>query len=186
MRQAQALADVVKRLEAWADQLDKTPWPVEAQYVRACALLVRDALALPAYAPQGSQDEQTNARVIANLAMLVRRLAHKHPNEKLKKQANDYLLGEGLEGSVLRSYTPAAPAAESSDYPKHWPREVRDAWDRAIEKAAEEIDRELRWRTTEVDDTGRSLAPGFMRPLDELARIIRALRGKYEEPKVPA
>ena len=83
---AEALADVVTKLEAWADQLDKTPSPVEAQHVRACALLVRDALTLPADAPpvqfQGSQDGQTNA------------------------------LGEGLEGSVLRSYTPAAQAAE--------------------------------------------------------------------------
>lgn len=47
----EALADVVKKLEAWADQLDKTPSPVEAQHVRACALLVRDALALPTATP---------------------------------------------------------------------------------------------------------------------------------------
>lgn len=51
MTREEALADVVRKLEAWADQLDKTPSPVEAQHVRACALLVRDALALPADAP---------------------------------------------------------------------------------------------------------------------------------------
>ena len=42
---------VVTKLEAWADQLDKTPSPVEAQHVRACALLVRDALDRVAASP---------------------------------------------------------------------------------------------------------------------------------------
>lgn len=40
--------------------------------------------------------------VINNLAMLVRRLCYKHPNEKLIDQALGYLRGEGLEGSPLR------------------------------------------------------------------------------------
>lgn len=47
-------------------------------------------------------EQQTHEMVIRNLAMLVRRLAYKHPNEKLKKQAEDYLFGEGLQGSPLR------------------------------------------------------------------------------------
>lgn len=51
MTREEILAGVVTKLETWADQLDKTPSPVEAQHVRACALLVRDALALPADAP---------------------------------------------------------------------------------------------------------------------------------------
>ena len=46
--------------------------------------------------------DQKAVDVIKNLSMLVRRLAHKHPNTKLAKQAFDYLYGEGLQGSVLR------------------------------------------------------------------------------------
>jgi hypothetical protein len=50
--------------------------------------------------------------IIQNLAMLVRRLAYKHANEKLKSQALDYLRGEGLQGDVLR-----ARAALTNDPP---------------------------------------------------------------------
>ena len=48
-----------------------------------------------------SYDRHAQA-IIKNLAMLIRRLAYRHHNEKLKKQAIDYLLGEGLQGSILR------------------------------------------------------------------------------------
>ena len=48
-------------------------------------------------------EQQTNSMVLRNLAMLIRRLAHKHPNQKLKEQALKYLEGEGLQGSVLRA-----------------------------------------------------------------------------------
>src|SRR5580692_3337356 len=50
--------------------------------------------------------------IIQNCVMLIRRLAYKHHNEKLKNQALDYLRGEGLQGSVLRDAT--APPAQGA------------------------------------------------------------------------
>lgn len=54
-------------------------------------------------------EEQTHAMVVRNLAMLVRRLAHriqskyKAPDDAVAKQTWSYLGGEGLQGSVLRA-----------------------------------------------------------------------------------
>jgi hypothetical protein len=56
-------------------------------------------------------EQQTHAMVIQNLTMLVRRLIHrihskyKAPDDVVAKQAWDYLMGEGLQGSVLRVAT---------------------------------------------------------------------------------
>ena len=122
----EALAALVEKWRNTAKRLMEYPShsPLAQAFVDQCANELEAILNAPpataerSDAPlvqfQGSQDEQTNAQVIANLAMLVRRLAHKHPNKKLKKQAHDYLLGEGLEGSVLRSDTSADPSAEPS------------------------------------------------------------------------
>ena len=52
--------------------------------------------------------DQKAVDVIKNLAMLVRRLCHrlnKHePDSKIVTQSLDYLRGEGLQGSILRSH----------------------------------------------------------------------------------
>ena len=54
-------------------------------------------------------EQQTHAMVVRNLSMLVRRLIHrihskyKAPDDAVAKQAWDYLMGEGLQGSVLRA-----------------------------------------------------------------------------------
>lgn len=55
-----------------------------------------------------SEYDQKAVDIIQNLAMLVRRLCHKHPNVKLVDQALGYLRGEGLQGTVLRE-APTAP-----------------------------------------------------------------------------
>ena len=48
-------------------------------------------------------EQQTQAMVVRNLAMLVRRLAHRLPkDDAVAKKALDYLLGEGLQGNPLR------------------------------------------------------------------------------------
>ena len=52
-------------------------------------------------APSGELDEY-GVNVIKNLSMLVRRLAYRHPNQKLREQAFRYLEGEGLQGDILR------------------------------------------------------------------------------------
>lgn len=58
-----------------------------------------------------SDYDQKAVDVIKNLAMLVRRLAHNHPNEKLRGQAINYLLGEGLQGNPLREQSKGDPNA---------------------------------------------------------------------------
>ena len=50
--------------------------------------------------------------VISNLSMLIRRLIHKHPDNRLREQALDYLRREGLQGSILREALPNAPDTE--------------------------------------------------------------------------
>jgi hypothetical protein len=40
---------------------------------------------------------------VRNLVMLVRLLAHGHPDKKLREKAVKYLKRESLEGSVLRA-----------------------------------------------------------------------------------
>jgi hypothetical protein len=70
-------------------------------------------------------EQQTHAMVVRNLSMLVRRLIHrihskyKAPDDTVAKQAWDYLIGEGLQGSVLRGQpdTPPTPR-EGLDDPK--------------------------------------------------------------------
>lgn len=65
-------------------------------------------------------EQQTHDMVVRNLAMLVRRLAHritskyKAPDDAVVKQAWDYLMGEGLQGSILREAA-ARDAAKESD-----------------------------------------------------------------------
>lgn len=48
------------------------------------------------------EDEYKQVNIIKNLSMMVRRLAYRHPNLKLREQAFRYLEGEGLQGSILR------------------------------------------------------------------------------------
>lgn len=72
-------------------------------------------------------EQQTQQMVLRNLAMLVRRLAHKHPNEKLREQAHRYLEGEGLQGSVLRAALARAAVSEPSE------------WNAAIDAAVQAI-----------------------------------------------
>jgi hypothetical protein len=49
--------------------------------------------------------------------MLVRRLCYKHPKENLVTQALNYLRGEGLQGSVLRSKAAIRALAPAKEKP---------------------------------------------------------------------
>ena len=62
-------------------------------------------------------DDQTSVDIIKNLAMLVRRLCYKHPNDKLTDQAIAYLHGEKLEGSILRAPAPSPAEGLAFDGP---------------------------------------------------------------------
>lgn len=55
------------------------------------------------------EDWLEQERTISNLAMLVRRLLRRVPDDvKVKSQAADYLKRKGLQGSILRSEEPHA------------------------------------------------------------------------------
>ena len=78
-------------------------------------------------APSGELDEY-GVNVIKNLSMLVRRLAYRHPNQKLREQAFRYLDGEGLQGDILRGEAKAdASAAQAGeDYLKDLAADLTD------------------------------------------------------------
>ena len=84
---------------------------------------------------------------------------------------------------MLLEVTRWEPHPDSEGYYEYVARRLNAALDpllvereaAIVEECARVIDQEIRWRETERDDSGFKLAAGYMRPLDELAKAIRAL-----------
>ena len=92
-----------------------TVWEIAFRFVRGVLVAGLSLILQPLTILMIAMSYDRNAvGIIQNLAMLVRRLAHKHPNEKLKIQSLNYLRGESLAGDILRAL--AAPKRCSCVY----------------------------------------------------------------------